>query len=152
MKSFTKIFVTIFGIGYFPFAPGTLGSLIAVLIWFICIKFFSIYYFYLIIIIISIVAFVIVDFYLKYQNKDDPSEVIIDEFMGQSVPLIFIFEYNIYLVLLSFSTFRLFDIFKIYPVNKAEELNGAKGVIMDDIIAGIYSLLVIMAYKIIITI
>ena len=45
--------------------------------------------------------------------------------------------------------FRFFDITKIYPINNAEKLSGAKGVIMDDIIAGIYSLIIIMFYKIV---
>ena len=82
---------------------------------------------------------------------EDPSEVIIDEFIGQSLPLIFLLQFNIYEILLAFCTFRFFDIFKIYPVNKAENINGATGVIMDDVVAGIYSLMSIMIYKIILS-
>ena len=85
----------------------------------------------------------------KNEKKEDPSEVVIDEFIGQSLPLIFIVQFNIYEVLLAFCAFRIFDIFKIYPVNKAENLKGANGVILDDIVAGIYSLILVMIYKII---
>ena len=87
--------------------------------------------------------------YLRNVNKDDPSEVVVDEFIGQSLPLIFLLQFNVYEVLLAFSSFRLFDIFKIYPVNKVENIKGANGVIMDDVVAGIYSLIIIMVYKII---
>ena len=45
-------------------------------------------------------------------------------------------------------TFRFFDIYKIYPINKMEDLKGSYGVILDDIVAGIYSLIILMLYKI----
>lgn len=52
-----------------------------------------------------------------------------------------------YLILVAFISFRVFDIYKIYPANKAEELTGAHGVIMDDIVAGIYALFVVFIFK-----
>ena len=94
-------------------------------------------------------TFKAINVYLRNENKDDPSEVVVDEFIGQSLPLIFLLQFNVYEVLLAFSSFRLFDIFKIYPVNKVESIKGANGVIMDDVVAGIYSLIIIMIYKII---
>ena len=57
-------------------------------------------------------------------------------------------NFNIYEVLIAFVTFRLFDIYKIYPINKMEDLKGSYGVILDDIVAGIYSLIILMLYKI----
>ena len=68
--------------------------------------------------------------------------------MGQSIPLLFIVNFNIYEVLIAFVTFRFFDIYKIYPINKIEDLKGSYGVILDDIVAGIYSLIILMLYKI----
>ena len=148
MKYFSKYFISIFGIGLIPFAPGTLGSIFAILIWYGSITFLNIYFFYLIVILVFLASFKIVDIYLNYEKKDDPSEVVIDEFIGQSIPLIFLFNFDIYEVLLAFCVFRFFDIFKIYPVNKAENIRGAAGVIIDDVIAGIYSLIIVMIYKI----
>ena len=87
--------------------------------------------------------------YYNYKKKD-PSEVIVDEFLGQSIPLLFIVNFNIYEVLIAFATFRFFDIYKIYPINKMEDLKGSYGVILDDIVAGIYSLIILMLYKILI--
>ena len=144
-----KAFVSVFGIGYIRIAPGTFGSLFAILVWYISINFLNIYLFYVIIIIVFICSFKSINIYLKNENKDDPPEVVVDEFIGQSVPLIFLLQFNVYEVLLAFSSFRLFDIFKIYPINKIENIKGANGVIMDDVVAGIYSLIIIMFYKII---
>ena len=151
MKLFSKYFVTLFGIGYAPIAPGTLGSIFAILIWYISIKFINIYLFYLILIISLSVSFKLINIYLISEVKDDPSEVIIDEYIGQSIPLLFLIDFNLFEVLLAFCAFRFFDITKIYPINRAENLSGAKGVIIDDIIAGIYSLIIIMIYKIILS-
>ena len=144
-----KAFVSVFGIGYIRIAPGTFGSLFAILVWYISINYLNIYFFYMIIIIVFICSFKAINIYLRNENKDDPSEVVVDEFIGQSLPLIFLLQFNVYEVLLAFSSFRLFDIFKIYPVNKVESIKGANGVIMDDVVAGIYSLIIIMIYKII---
>ena len=149
MNFFIKAFVSVFGIGYVRIAPGTFGSLFAILVWYISIIYLNIYFFYVILIIVFICSFKAINIYLKNENKDDPSEVVVDEFIGQSLPLIFLFQFNVYEVLLAFSSFRLFDIFKIYPVNKVENIKGASGVIMDDVVAGIYSLIIIMIYKII---
>ena len=144
-----KAFVSVFGIGYIRIAPGTFGSLFAILIWYISINYLNIYFFYMIIIIVFICSFKAINIYLRNEDKDDPSEVVVDEFIGQSLPLIFLFQFNVFEILLAFSSFRLFDILKIYPVNKVENIEGANGVIMDDVVAGIYSLIVVMIYKII---
>ena len=144
-----KAFVSVFGIGYIRIAPGTFGSLFAILVWYVSINYLNIYFFYMIIIIVFICSFKAINIYLRNESKDDPSEVVVDEFIGQSLPLIFLLQFNVYEVLLAFSSFRLFDIFKIYPVNKVENIKGANGVILDDVVAGIYSLIIIMIYKII---
>tara|TARA_B100000401_G_scaffold340671_1_gene238971 strand:+ start:65 stop:529 length:465 start_codon:yes stop_codon:yes gene_type:complete len=152
MKILIENFVTLFRIGQIPFAPGTLGSIFAIVIWFIFIQYFSIFYYYALIFIIFLISFRIVDYYLNIEKKEDPSEVIIDEFIGQSLPLLFLLEFNIYEVLLAFSTFRIFDIFKIYPVNIAENIKGSIGVILDDLIAGVYSLIIVLVYRILINV
>ncbi len=148
MKNFTKYFATLFGIGFIPLAPGTFGSLFAILIWYVFIDLFSIFYFIALFLFVLSVSFYLIDIYLDNYKKKDPSEVIVDEFLGQSIPLLFIVDFNIYEVLIAFVTFRFFDIYKIYPINKIEDLKGSYGVILDDIVAGIYSLIILMLYKI----
>ena len=150
MKNFTKYFATLFGIGFIPLAPGTFGSLFAILIWYVFIDLFSIFYFIALFLLVLSVSFYFTDIYLDNYRKKDPSEVIVDEFLGQSIPLLFIVNFNIYEVLIAFVTFRFFDIYKIYPINKMEDLKGSYGVILDDIVAGIYSLIILMLYKILI--
>ena len=150
MKNFTKYFATLFGIGFVPLAPGTFGSLFAILIWYVFIDLFSIFYFIALFLFVLSVSFYFTDIYLDNYRKKDPSEVIVDEFLGQSIPLLFIVNFNIYEVLIAFVTFRFFDIYKIYPINKIEDLKGSYGVILDDIVAGIYSLIILMLYKILI--
>ena len=150
MKNFTKYFATLFGIGFITLAPGTFGSLFAILIWYVFIDLFSIFYFIALFLFVLSVSFYLTDIYLDNYKKKDPSEVIIDEFLGQSIPLLFIVNFNIYEVFIAFVTFRFFDIYKIYPINKIEDLKGSYGVILDDIVAGIYSLIILMLYKILI--
>ncbi len=133
-----------------PIAPGTFGSIFAIIIWYIFINFISIFYFIILFVIILSVSFYITGIYLDKYKKKDPSEVIIDEFLGQSIPLLFIFNINTFEVLVTFVSFRFFDIYKIYPINRAEEIDGSYGVILDDIIAGIYALIVLMIYRIVI--
>ena len=150
MRNFAKYFATLFGIGFISIAPGTFGSLFAIFIWYIFIDLFSIFYFILLFLCILSFSFYFTDIYLSNYKIKDPSEVIVDEFLGQSIPLFFIVNFNIYEVLIAFVTFRFFDIYKIYPINKIEDLKGSYGVILDDIIAGIYSLIILMLYKILI--
>ena len=141
------MFVTCFYIGKLPVAPGTLGSGLSILIWYFLsylgnIALLSFFILYL------ILSCKFIDLYLKKSNSDDPSEVISDEVIGQMIPLFIITSVNDhYLILVAFISFRIFDIYKIYPVNRAEELNGASGVIMDDIVAGIYALIVVFIFK-----
>ena len=141
------MFVTCFYIGKLPVAPGTLGSGLSILIWYFLsylgnIALLSFFILYL------ILSYKFIDIYLKKTNTDDPSEVISDEVIGQMIPLFIITSVNDhYLILVAFISFRIFDIYKIYPVNKAEELNGASGVIMDDVVAGIYALIVVFIFK-----
>ena len=148
MKIFTKYFTTLFGIGFISFAPGTFGSLIAIFIWYAFVNVFSIFYFIVLFLFILSVSFYFTDIYLENYKKKDPSEVVIDEFLGQSIPLLFLVNFNMYEVLIAFVTFRFFDIYKIYPINKMEDFKGSYGVILDDIVAGIYSLIILMLYKI----
>ena len=150
MKNFTKYFATLFGIGFIPLAPGTFGSLLAILIWYVFVDLFSIFYFIVLFLFVLSVSFYLTDIYLDNYKKKDPSEVIVDEFLGQSIPLLFIVNFNLYEVLIAFVTFRFFDIYKIYPINKMEDLEGSYGVILDDIVAGIYSLIILMLYKLLI--
>ena len=147
MLFISNLFVTFFYIGKSPLAPCTLGSFMGVVLWYYLI---SIDFLYLMIFFIfyTILSYILINIYLKNSNDDDPSEVISDEIIGQLIPLSIIsIVDDTYLILIAFISFRIFDIFKFYPANKAEELPGASGVILDDVIAGIYSLIIVFISK-----
>ena len=80
-------------------------------------------------------------------SNEDPKEIVIDEFIGQLLPLI-ICNGNLLLILLSFLTFRFFDISKLFPGNIFDKkIKGAMGIIGDDVVAGIYSFITIYLTK-----
>ena len=131
-----KFFGTGFFSGFFPIAPGTFGSIIAVLIYLIP----GFEHFY--IIGSAIVLFFIIGIYTsgKIENLigHDPSIVVIDEFVGMWLSLIFISKLW-YFILIAFLLFRIFDIIKIFPANIIDRKNGGFAIMFDDVIAGIYT-------------
>ena len=153
MLFLSKAITTLFGAGYIKSAPGTIGSILTVLIWYLINYTLGQIYFFGLFIILTVGSYYLIKTYLNFYSKKDPQEIVIDEFIGISIPLLFISSYNSYFeILLVFVSFRIFDIFKIYPVNKAEMLDGPTGIILDDVIAGIYTLIILLIFQIIIKI
>jgi len=145
MKSLSKFIVTISYIGLFPFASGTIASIATVIIWILSIKLNLIIYFILLTLFLFIISFNFIDRYLADNDDKDPKEVVIDEFVGQSIPLLIVPSSDeITIIFLIFIFFRFFDIFKIYPINLLEKIKGSKGVMFDDIMAGIYTAIVVL--------
>ncbi|MBF88381.1 MAG: phosphatidylglycerophosphatase A [Candidatus Marinimicrobia bacterium] len=130
-------FSTCFRLGYFPFAPGTMGSLVAVLGWIYLPDIKTLNLIFILLLIFTIGVFS-TGFIERKNNVKDPSYIIIDECVGMWVALLFVPKIAIWL-LTAFIIFRLFDIFKIYPVNRFEKLEGGLGIMSDDLIAGLYS-------------
>lgn len=127
--------------GYLPFASGTFGSAFAVLILFIPLFNNSISLLLLSIIIFIVGIFTSSDMMKRYGN--DPSVVVIDEIVGMwislAINMIFINEITLLNIILAFTAFRFFDIFKIYPARFFDNMKNGIGIMMDDVIAGIYS-------------
>ena len=150
MNLFAKLFTTLFGLGFTPIAPGTIASAVTIVIWYIYIQILPPHSYAFVLIFIFILSIYLIDIYTKNHSSDDPKEVVIDEFIGQSLPLLFIsHDSEFFEILLVFVTFRIFDIYKIYPVNLGEKIKGSFGVIADDLIAGLYTIILLMLYKII---
>ena len=147
MKIFTKLFISIFYIGYIKFAPGTWGSLAAILILYPIIKYTMLSLEVLIIIFITLffISNLFINYFSNFTNSNDSKHIVIDELLGIFIILIFydfVFIYNDFITLiLIFFIFRLFDIIKIFPANYIDKnLKNGYGVIMDDIVAGIYTI------------
>ncbi|MEI7811098.1 MAG: phosphatidylglycerophosphatase A [Ignavibacteria bacterium] len=141
LNFFEKLLGSGFYTGYAPVASGTFGSLAALLIYFI--PGFELPY----IIIPAIIIFFITGIWTgnKFEvvyGKKDPSECTIDEVVGMWISLLFVPKRITYL-LLSFVIWRIFDIIKPFPANAAENLKGGLGIMMDDVIAAFYTLLLV---------
>ena len=151
MYKFTKLFISLFGIGFFPIASGTIATLISLIFMFFIIKFISIFYIILFFIIIFFISTRLINYYSSFVKNHDSSEIVIDEFLG----IIFIFIFydffkftNDYIMLiLIFFIFRFFDIIKIFPANWVDKnIKNSWGVLLDDIIAGGYSIIVLFLF------
>ena len=160
IKTLNTLFVTMFGLGKVPKIPGTFGSLATVII---------LYYFFHILnissniifiglIIIFIYSFSAVATYIKDNENKDPKEIIIDEFIGQSIP-IYLYEIShgtekspneaIIFYCVCFVLFRFFDIAKPFPVNFFDKnFKNSFGVIMDDVCAGFYVVLSLICFMV----
>ena len=138
---------TLFKIGYLP-ASGTFGSIFTILLYYMIIPFVNIFSLVMILLIITLYSWIYLDKNLKNYKNNDPKEIVIDEFIGQMIPLT-ICGSNLLLILVSFVLFRFFDITKIYPASIFDQkIKGSLGIIGDDIIAGIYSLVIVYFLKI----
>jgi phosphatidylglycerophosphatase A len=135
-----KICSTVFYVGYFPLASGTAASAVgAVLAYFLHKQ--SVWY-VAVLLAITGLGFLTSGKMEKIEGKKDPGSIVIDEVAGMMISFFMIPFSSWAIVLTTFFLFRAFDMFKIYPSNKLEDLGGSTGVMIDDIVAGIYTNLV----------
>ena len=160
-KKLNYLFVTFFGIGSLRFAPGSVTSLITTILlysFFHVIKLPNNYIFFAFV-IIFIYSFFAVTEYIKDSDNKDPKEVVIDEVIGQSIP-IYLYEIShgteknpqeaIIFYIYIFILFRFFDIKKPFPINFFDKkFKNSFGVIMDDVIAGLYVVLTLIIFMVI---
>ena len=160
IKTINTLFVTIFGLGKIPEIPGTFGSLATVIILYFFFHIFNLSsnLIFIFLIIVFILSFSAVAHHIKNNENKDPKEVIIDEFIGQSIP-IYLYEIshgtekssNEALIFYSicFVLFRFFDIAKPFPVSFFDKnFKNSFGVIMDDVIAGFYVVLSLICFMV----
>ena len=148
LNKFIVNFCTLFNLGFIKFMPGTFGSLVSLPIGYIILKLFGFWIFIFIITLLLVISYYAISKYLIAKKSKDPKEIIIDEFIGQFIALIFIPD-TILGLLVSFLLFRFFDITKLYPVNKAEKIPGAIGVLADDVVAGLMTACIIIIFNIV---
>jgi len=146
-----RCIATGFGVGYLPLAPGTWGSLAAVLL-LVLIYQFSGTYQLAVHVILTIVLFPLAWFtsgFVSREDQDkDPKFVVIDEIFGQFLCLLWV-PFLSFSWIFGFALFRFFDIVKPFPAKQCERLPGGLGIVMDDLVAGIYAGLILwLAYAI----
>ena len=161
IKTFNYLFVTCFGIGSFRFASGTITSFITTIFLFSLFHIINLSSNIILIalLVIFFYSFYAVSEYIKDNEDKDPKEVVIDEFIGQSIPISFYeiahettknSEEATLFYLYIFILFRYFDIKKPFPVNYFDKkFKNSFGVILDDVVAGLYVALTLIIFMVI---
>ena len=161
MNNLNFLFVTLFGIGKLKKIPGSYASLATTIFLFILFHIlnFSPNIVLIVVIIIFFISLYSVNIFIKDLDNKDPKEVVIDEFIGQSIPIC-LYEIahvgtketsqilTFYFIM--FILFRIFDIAKPYPVSYYDKnFKNSFGVIMDDVCAGLYVVAVLVLYMVV---
>ena len=154
------LFVTLFGIGRIKKVPGSFASLATTLFLFFLFHVLNVSPNFVLfsVIIIFFISLYAINIFIKDLTNKDPKEVVIDEFIGQSIPIcLYEIAHNIpketdqilkfYFIM--FMLFRIFDITKPYPVSYYDKnFKNSFGVIMDDVCAGLYVVVILVLYMV----
>ena len=158
---FNSLFVTLFGIGRISKIPGSIASLVTIIFLFFIFQILDLAPDLVLIclIVIFFVSLYSINQFIKNKENKDPKEIVIDEFIGQSIPIC-LYEIahegsketnevlTFYFIM--FILFRIFDITKPYPVSYYDKnFKNSFGVIMDDVAAGLYVVAVLVLYMVI---
>mgnify|MGYP005676990715 CR=1 FL=1 len=149
MNNFPIQLITMFGIGRITKMPGTIASFATCLFYFLCINIdVNIKFLLLAFLIILIISIIFINKYSSNFTEVDAKEIVIDEFLGQSLPILIIYhplqkgdpvEGALVYLTTCFILFRFFDIFKPFPINLVDKkMKNGLGVVLDDLLAGVY--------------
>ena len=151
IKNINLFFLTFFFIGRIKYIPGTIASFFACILFLFLTSAFNIFIVLLITLIIFIYSFFAINNSFDKFKSEDPQEIVIDEVVGQMLVLLPLPVYEtlyplliIYYCVTAFFLFRLFDIWKPYPISYVDnKVKGASGIMLDDILASIYSIIIL---------
>ena len=161
MSNINFLFVTLFGIGKLKKIPGSYASLATTIFLFVLFHILNISPNVVLIgvIIIFFISLYAINIFIKDLDNKDPKEIVIDEFIGQSIPIcLYEIAHNgiketsevLTFYFIMFILFRIFDITKPYPVNYYDKnFKNSFGVMMDDVCAGLYVVAVLVLYMVI---
>jgi len=133
---------TLFGLGRLGFAPGTLGSLVALPIAWLVMRFGGMYVLLGVTAVVAIAAIWVSDAYARESGDEDPQDCIIDEVAGQMLACA-LAPLSLAGFALAFVLFRLFDISKLWPISAVERIGGGAGIVGDDMLAGLIAGIVV---------
>ncbi len=161
IKNFNYLFVTFLGIGTIRYAPGTIASLITTIFLFSLFYILNVSHILILFLLLAIFFYslLVISNYIKKNKNKDPKEVVIDEVIGQSIPIYFYeiahqseknLSESLLIYFYIFILFRFFDIKKPFPINIIDnKFKNSFGVVFDDIFAGIYVVLTLIIFMII---
>ena len=134
-----NILASFFGLGYLPLMPGTWGSLAGVGIFCLLGSHLT---FVVLAGIFTLLGFFISDLAAKTSGVEDPQYIVLDEVTGQMITFLFV-PFNVVTVITGFILFRFFDIKKPLGINSLQKIKGGAGIMLDDILAGVYANIVL---------
>ncbi|MEA1973101.1 MAG: phosphatidylglycerophosphatase A [Candidatus Cloacimonadota bacterium] len=144
IKKLYEVLATVFGAGYFPKSPGTFGTFVALVTYYFLPNYFFGYnmdmfqiYLLFILIMLSVVSVHICSQAEKTMGHDD-GKIVIDEYFGYFFSILFLPKTTLILIL-SFIIFRFYDIVKPPPIYQIQKLNAGWGIMIDDVLAGIFT-------------
>ncbi|MCW8834794.1 MAG: phosphatidylglycerophosphatase A [Rhodospirillales bacterium] len=139
IRRLSIIVATWFGVGFLPKAPGTWGSLAALPLAWAVHQYGGATALAVCSVILFGIGWVASEIYINNKSVEDPSEIVVDEVVGQWITLIVV-PMSPFTLIAGFVLFRVFDIFKPWPVSLADsKVKGGLGVMLDDVLAGIYA-------------
>lgn len=147
MKKFILFLATGFGSGYSPIMPGTMGTIVAVILFLFASM--NIFVFYAALLLLLIISVPLSGAAEKIIGKKDPGSVVIDEIVGYFVamvglPIAWGHTFGNYkYIILGFVIFRIFDIAKPWPIKQLQVLKGGWGIVIDDVVAGIFTRIIL---------
>jgi len=142
MNHFILLLATGFGVGYSPIAPGTLGTIVAILIYYFLSEISPPLY------EITLIGFFFLSVWVsenaeRFFRKKDDQRIAIDEIIGFLTTMLWVPK-TLLFVIIGFFLFRFFDILKPFPIRRLEKrLKGGFGVVLDDVAAGVYANIVL---------
>ena len=144
LKRLDILFLSFFGVGFLPKAPGTWGTLATLPFLYLIGKFNPPFFLFIpFIIIVTIISSFVADSVQRNYNLHDPQFIVIDEVLGMTVAWLFIQSHNLSHLLLLCILFRIFDIKKIWPATYYDQkVKHGYGTIVDDLVSGVYAGLV----------
>jgi len=139
-----KLLSTVFFVGYLPLMPGTFGTIAGLWLYLFYIKGNNALLFIYTLVFLFI-GLLITGRAEKLFNRKDPKNIVIDEVCGILICFLFV-PFDLRLALIGFMVFRILDAVKPYPCSRLESLKGSLGIMSDDIIAGLYTNIVLQAF------
>jgi phosphatidylglycerophosphatase A len=152
INKFNLLFLTLLNIGKIKFAPGSVASLATCIFFFILQNYLNLIILFFLTILVFFYSLISINKSYNAFKSEDPQEIVIDEFVGQMLPLLAIPIYEtlnpapkLFYCVAAFILFRFFDILKPYPINYIDNnTKGALGIMLDDIVAGIFTTIVLI--------
>ena len=152
IKRFNLLFLSLFKVGKIKYAPGSIASLFTCVLFFFLTIYFDIFIIFFLTLLIFFYSLIAINNSYEFFDEKDPQEIVIDEFVGQMIPLLAIPVYEtlyptfkLFYILLAFCVFRFFDILKPFPISYIDRnTKGSLGIMLDDVVAGFFTIIVLM--------